>query len=48
MSRGALIILDLSRRHMYAARDDDETTRARRFRLLREFEWAYPEAAAEA
>lgn len=47
MSREALIILDLSRRHMYAAREGDEERRVRLFCLLDEFEWAYPEAAAE-
>lgn len=47
MSREALIILDLSRRHMYAAKDGDEELRKRLFRLLDDFEWAYPDAAAE-
>jgi len=47
MSPEASIILDLTRRHMYAARDKKEDERARLFRLLDEFEWAYPDAIAE-
>lgn len=47
MTREALVILDLSRRHMYAARDGDEEMRARLFRLMDDLEWAYPEAMAE-
>lgn len=47
MTPEAKIILDLSHRHMRAAKDGDEESRARLFRLLDEFEWAYPEAMAE-
>lgn len=39
------VILDLSRRHLYAAQQRDPKTRARVFALLKEVEWAYPKAA---
>jgi len=47
MSREALVILELSRRHMCAMKEEDETTRARLFQMLDDFEWAFPNAKAE-
>jgi len=47
MSPEASIILDLTRRHMYATAAMHEAKRARLFRLLDDFEWAYPDARAE-
>lgn len=47
MTPEALIILDLSRRHMNAMKDGDEKKRMRLFQLLTDFEWAYPDAVVE-
>lgn len=47
MSNGAMILTDIYRKHMYAAQDKDEGRRARLFRLIEDFEWAYPEVKAE-
>jgi len=47
MTPTAMLILDVTRRHMHAFQDKDEETRARLFRLLGDLEWAYPEALAE-
>lgn len=47
MSMEALIILELYRRHMKAAQKDDEKLRARYLNLIKEMEWAFPEALQE-
>lgn len=47
MSREALILLELYRRHMYAMRDDKLDERTRLFHLIDDFEWAFPNAKLE-
>lgn len=47
MTPAAKIILDLTHHHWCAAKDGEEEKRARLFRLLEDFEWAYPEAMTE-
>ena len=47
MTDGAGLLMELYRRHMYAARSKKTQTRARLFNLIEEFEWAFPEIKAE-
>ena len=47
MSREARVIMNLMVRHRRAAMAGSEDTRSRLLRLIEEFEWAYPDAAAE-
>ena len=47
MSAGAQLLLDLYRRHMYAMKDGEDDQRKRLFRLINDFEWAFPAIKAE-
>jgi hypothetical protein len=47
MSKHAEILLAIYCKHVNAARDGDRERRERMFRLLEDFEWAYPDARDE-
>lgn len=46
-SHAAKLLLSLHKRHLQAMREGDHETRDRLDSLIREFEWAFPETAAE-
>jgi len=46
-SHAASLLLSLHQRHLQATRDGDDETRDRLDNLISEFEWAFPETAAE-
>lgn len=46
-SNKANLLLDLYRRHMQALHDGQRDERKRLFRLIEDFEWAYPDAKTE-
>lgn len=46
-SHGANMLLSLHQRHLQAMREGNEETRDRLHNLIHEFEWAFPECAAE-
>ncbi len=46
-AHGANMLLSLHRRHLQAMREGKEETRDRLHNLIHEFEWAFPEHAAE-
>ena len=47
MTDGAGLLMELYRRHMYAARGRKTEEQKRLFDLIAEFEWAFPEIKAE-
>ena len=46
-SHAASMLLSLHKRHLQATREGDDETRDRLDNLIRDFEWAFPETAAE-
>ena len=47
MTEGASLLMELYRLHMYAARDLDKTKRERLYKLIEDFEWAFPQFKKE-
>lgn len=47
MSPATAVLLGIYRRHLKAAQAKDNPLRERLYRLIEDYEWAFPEAKAE-